>query len=615
MLLDLNGIMGYQPNTQDLLIITNVIAGVNCIPWNSKDGLGNNITNLTTIPLQVNYLNGVTHLPLFDVEANPDGYIVELIRPAGTKPKLYWDDAAITAGTAIDAKVNLTGCTNTTGCHKWKNRGNNAASETINTWWYPNIVTDNLTFDLPPAVVDADIRNASGQLNDSLVCEHITSFLLDGGISGGATTGNWTGGLGGFSPSRNVLNTSYTPTQAERIGGSVKLYLSSPMVLGGCPNAKDSIVIRFEKAPIINVGADRTICATNNSIAVVATVTNATTGIWKGVNGTFAASTNTSTNYTVVPADINAGNIDLIFTSTGVRVCPQEDDTINITLEKASIVQLAADQIICSSNKILPVTATLTNATTGIWTGGNGTYATATNTSTNYTVLPTDISAGNINLIFTTTGTRVCPQEDDTINFTFNTPVAIEVGAPITICEGVTTVNISASGDNTATLTWTGGNGSFLPNNARTTIYTLDPTESNASQIDLTLTAHKGICPDSSDRLSILITPLPSVHAGNDTLICKATTLNLVGSGPSSAAFKWYAIPSQTIISVQNTATLTNIQMAGEYVLEASTSNTCSNTDTISIQAYDLPALNPGGPYCLATGLTLQANATNIPRV
>ena len=54
--------------------------------------------------------------------------------------------------------------------------------------------------------------------------------------------------------------------------------------------------------------------------------------------------------------------------------------------------------------------------------------------------------------------TRVCPQEDDTINFTFNTPVTIEVGAPITICEGVTTVNISASGDNTATLTWTGGN-------------------------------------------------------------------------------------------------------------------------------------------------------------
>lgn len=702
LVLDLNGVAGYQQNTRDLLIIVDVAAGLNCIPWDSKDGLGNNITNVTTIPIQVNYLNGVTHLPLFDVEANPDGYIVELIRPAGTKPKLYWDDNNITAGTAVDNKVNLTGCTNSAGCHKWTNRGNNAASETINTWWYPNIVTDNLTFDLPPSVVDADIRNVPGQLNDSLVCEHIPSFLLAGGISGGSTTGNWTGGSGGFTPSRNVLNPTYVPTQAERNAGSIKLYLSSTVVVGGCPNAKDSIVIRFQKGPRINVGVDRTvcastkiisvtaaltnattgkwsngngtfaaatntttnytispadltagnvnliftstgtrlcaqeddtinitfekapiiqlapdktICATNTSLAVTATLTNATTGIWTGGNGTFATATNVSTNYTVLPADITAGNINLIFTSTGVRVCPQEDDTINIAFEKTPIIQLAPDKTICSTTQTLSLTAVLTNTTTGIWTGGNGAFTAATNTSTNYTISPADITAGNINLIYTSTGVRVCPQEDDTINVAFNTPVAIEVGTPITICKGKTTVDITASGDNTATLAWTGGIGSFLPNNSLVTTYTLDPSEINAGQIDLTLTAQKGVCPDSSDVLSILITPISSVYAGKDTLICKATDFNLVGSGPSNASFRWYAIPSQTTLSLQNTAMLTNIQAAGDYVLEASIANNCSNTDTISIQVYDLPTLNPGGPYCLASGLTLQANASTIPAV
>jgi gliding motility-associated-like protein len=702
--LDLNGTPGYQPNTTDLLIIADVVAGKNCIPWNSKDGKGNLITTITGIPLQVDYLNGVTNLPLYDVESNVDGYIVELVRPAGAQPSLYWDDTAINAGTVLDTKVNLTGCASTTGCHKWKNRGDNNCKvecpETINTWWYPNIVTDKLTFDMPSAVVDADNRNPSGALNDSLVCEHINTFQLSGAVDATAG-GTWSGGAGTFSPSRTILNPTYTPTNTERNSGSVKLYLQSDAI-GACPTAIDSVTILFEKAPIVQIasdqvicsttktipvsavltnattgiwtggngtfaaatnkstnytisptditagninliftstgtrlcqqgadtinfafekppvvqlGADQKICATTATLPVVATLINATTGIWKGGNGTFAAATNTATNYTISSADTTAGNINLIFTSTGIRVCPQEDDTINISFDRAPVVHVGTDQTICSSNKTFHLTATLINASTGIWKGGNGTFAAATSPVTNYTLSSADITAGNINLIYTSTGTTVCQQEDDTINLTFNTPVGIEVGAPITICEGVQTVNITATGDNTATLMWTGGNGSFMPSNALTTTYTLNANEINASQIDLTLTAKKGLCPDSSDVLTIKIAPRPSVNAGNDTLICKATDFTLVGSGTAAAAYKWYAIPSQNILSLQNIAILNNVSANGNYVLEASTANNCSNTDTVFIQTYDLPTLNPGGPFCYDAGLTVNANASNIPAV
>jgi len=702
--LDLNGTPGYQANTSDLLIITDVVAGKNCIPWNSKDGKGNLVTNIIGIPIEINYLNGVTHLPLYDVESNVNGYIVELIRPAGPQPSLYWDDTAINAGTALDAKVNLTGCASTTGCHKWKNRGDNNCKvecpETINTWWYPNIVTDKLSFDMPSAVVDADNRNPSGALNDSLVCEQISAFQLSGAVDATAG-GTWTGGTGTFSPSRNILNPTYTPTAAERSAGFVKLYLQS-IAIGTCPIAVDSVKILFEKAPVVQLGTDQTICSTTKTIPLSAILTNATTGIWTGGNGTFAAATNKSTNYTISPADISSGNINLIFTSTGTRLCQQGDDTINFSFEKPPVVQLGTDQKLCGTAKTIPVTAVLTNAATGIWSGGNGAFAAATNTSTNYTIATADTTAGNINLIFTSTGIRACPQEDDTIsisferapivhvgtdqticstnktfhltatlinaasgvwtggngtftaatssvtnytlspadiaagninlvytstgisvcqqdadtiNLAFNTPVAIEVGAPITICEGVQTVNIVATGDNTATLMWTGGNGNFMPNNALTTTYTLNANEINSSQIDLTLTAKKGVCPDSSDVLSIKITPIPSVHAGNDTLICKATDYALVGSGSATASYKWYAIPSQNILSLQNTALLHSVSTAGNYVLKASTANNCSSTDTVFIQTYDLPTLNPGGPFCYDAGLTLNANASGIPAV
>ncbi len=528
--LDLNGTAGYQQNTTDRVISADVFAGKNCIPWDSKDGKGNIVTQIIGIPIEVNYLNGVTHLPLYDVEAHVNGYIVALIRPAGPQPSLYWDDSALTAGTVLDTKVNLTGCAAATGCHKWKGRGDNNCSkecpETINTWWYPNIVTDKLTVDLPSAHADADTRNASGAQNDTLVCEHITNFQLSGYVDATAG-GSWTGGAGTFSPSRNMLNAVYTPTTTERNNGFVKLYLQSTAT-GSCPTAIDSLKISFQKAPV---------------------------------------------------------------------------------------VQLAADQTICSRAKTVSVTGSLTNATTGKWTGGNGTFTAAGDINTTYTISTADITAGTINLIYTSTGTRLCAQEDDTINFTFNSPAAVEAGTPITICQGITTVMIHATGDNTSAFLWTGGNGSFQPNNALSTIYTLNQNEMVATKIDLILTAKNGICPDSSDVLTINIAPLPTVDAGKDTLVCKATDFILKGTNSAATSFNWYAIPSQNALSTNSTAEISNVSVTGEYVFKATTADNCSNTDTISIQVYDLPALNPGGPYCYATGLTLQANATITPAV
>ena len=702
--LDLNGTLGFQPNTSDRLIIADVVKGVNCVPWDSKDGLGNIITTASGIPLEVNYLNGITHLPLYDVEANPDGYMVELVRPAGAKPSLYWDDSAITAGTAIDGKVNLTGCATTSGCHKWKSRGNNASAETINTWWYPNIVKDQLTFNMPDVRADADKRNATGLLNDSLVCEHIAGFQLSAAVQN-SPGGTWTGGAGSFSPSRNVLNPVYTPTAAERTQGSIKLYLTSQPV-GICPVAKDSAKIFFEKAPIINVGKDSVICSSNNIIQLKALVTNAVTGIWTGGAGTFSTATNKNAIYTFSNADITAGGVDLVFTSTGVRLCAQEDDTIHIayaqpttvdagaavnvcediaslqlngtltnttnaswtggngaftpsgnilnplyvptaaerasgsiklyltpvsanicpvtkdsvtiSFEKRPVVQVGNDTIVCSSNSGIALSATLTNAATGIWTGGSGTFNTATNKNVVYTFNPADIGAGSIDLIFTSTGIRVCNQEDDTIHISYTIPPVIDAGTPITICFGKDSESITAIGDPAAAYQWSGGSGTFTDDDELTPVYTFAASEKNVSAIktiQLTLTASKGACPDVSDLLTITVFPKPDVHAGNDTLICTSTAYTLTGSSAAASAFSWYSYPGNTLLSTQQTALLPAVTASGFYVLQVTDVNTCVNTDTVFVDVYQLPALNPGGPYCFENGLTIDANATSIPAV
>jgi len=103
--------------------------GYNFIHWDGKDNLGKQVANNTSLVFTVTNLSGLTHLPIYDIENNQYGFIVNQIRPAGGQLKIYWDD------TSIGGSSNTsTGCISLTGCHTWNNDfGNN---NTINSWWF-----------------------------------------------------------------------------------------------------------------------------------------------------------------------------------------------------------------------------------------------------------------------------------------------------------------------------------------------------------------------------------------------------------------------------------------------------------------------------------------------
>lgn len=123
-------------NDGDVKLPTAVTQGSigNVVSWNGLDGFGLPVTNGTNILVTVSYLNGLTHLPLYDAEYsmnyNPNwtGYIVDLVRPSGPQPALFWNDSLCGGGS------NFSGCVDPLGCHTWNyNQGN---EKTINTWWY-----------------------------------------------------------------------------------------------------------------------------------------------------------------------------------------------------------------------------------------------------------------------------------------------------------------------------------------------------------------------------------------------------------------------------------------------------------------------------------------------
>ncbi|MEN3040770.1 MAG: T9SS type A sorting domain-containing protein [Bacteroidia bacterium] len=161
----------YTPRT----FIQTLNAGLNCIPWDGKDGNGVSVPSGTIVNAQLDFFTGLTHLPLVDVEHHNNGFRVFLVRPTtrpnGTPlpdPKIYWDDILLTDPiNSLDGVQNLTGCTPTPtlGCHRWQNRGtNNANPEVINTWWFTNSEQHTFVLDLDSTKwrVFSDILNCGG---------------------------------------------------------------------------------------------------------------------------------------------------------------------------------------------------------------------------------------------------------------------------------------------------------------------------------------------------------------------------------------------------------------------------------------------------------------------
>ncbi len=139
MFFDINPLPGVQ--AEDLKITENVVVGSNTIYWPGTNGLGQFMSNGTVIPVTVTYINGLTNLPLKDPDNHPNGFIVNLIRPTGPSPKIYWDDTQLATGT-----INLDGCEISEGCHNFSSTIGDG--NTINTWWYASSTsTDVIEFE------------------------------------------------------------------------------------------------------------------------------------------------------------------------------------------------------------------------------------------------------------------------------------------------------------------------------------------------------------------------------------------------------------------------------------------------------------------------------------
>ena len=398
-----------------------------------------------------------------------------------------------------------------------------------------NSVTDQMiiTFSPPPTA------NAG---TDQTVCVNNANVILNGAVTV-STGGQWTGGLGTFLPNNNTLNATYTPTASEITSGSVTLTLNTTGN-GMCNAVTDQMVIFFTAAPTISAGINQTVCKNNPAVVLNGSVSIASGAIWSGGTGTFNPN-NTTLNATYTPgaSEITAGTATLTLTSTGNGTCIAESSSMVITLTPSPAVNAGPDQILCGNNPNTTLSGSLSVAGGGIWSGGAGSFS-PSNTALNaiYTPTPAEISSGSVTLILTSTSNGTCNAVSSQMHINFTLPPTANAGADRSICANNATITLNGSVSVATGAQWSGGLGTFVPNNSTlNAAYSPTAGEIASGNVILTLTTTgNGNCSAVSDQMQISFTAAPTVSAGSNQIVCAnnaVTTLN--GSFAGASGILW----------------------------------------------------------------------------
>jgi gliding motility-associated-like protein len=439
---------------------------------------------------------------------------------------------------------------------------------------------------------------------NSSVCANNAAIALNGSVTV-ATGGTWSGGTGSFSPNNNTLNATYTPTAAEIANGSVTLILTTTGN-GNCLPATSSRTITFTPAPTVNAGADGTVCSNNAAITLAGSVTGATGGTWTGGTGTYSPNANTlNAVYTPSPAERTAGTVTLTLTSTGNGTCNPVTDQVTFSITPAPTANAGVDQVLCANNAVASLSGSFTVATGAVWSGGAGSFdPSTTNMVSTYTPTATEIANGSVTLTLTTTGNGGCNAVNDQINLAFTAAPTVNAGANSSACANNATIALNGSVAGATGGVWSGGAGSFTPNNTTlNAAYTPTAGEIAGGTITLTLTSTgNGNCVSVADGRTITFTPAPIVNAGMDGSVCannSAIALNGTVSGATGGIWTGGAgafNPNNTTLNAVYTPSPAE-RTAGTVTLtltSAGNGNCNAVTDQVTFAITPAPTVNAG---------------------
>jgi PKD repeat protein len=560
----------YGDSTYDVSLSANVLPGINNIPWDGLDGRGNQVPPGTWLYLIVDYINGLTNLPLWDVEENPNGLKVYLIRPISPSlqsPLLYWDDSQLTATgmcPTVPNTVNLTGCESTiSACHTWDNTS--CHNKMINSWWYsgssteaPVLVYYSMTPGAPVPFNKTRCGPGIDTLNVTVVPNTFTADWYNLPVGG---TLLLSGSLTFITPYLNSSTTYYAETRDP---------------VSGCLSAsRTPVTITVLPLPVIPdslVSNHELFCSNDTgTITLTAIGGSGTTLHW------FSGSCGSTVIGTGSPLVISTPHTTTTYfarweNNCGASAC--NNVTVNVQTQVIAGT-IAADQTICQNGDPASINDVVPGSGTGVITyrwesfSGGGPWVTiagATGDSYNPPAgLMTTTSYRRI-AISTANGYSCESSPTAAVTVTVNIVTSGVVGSNQQICAGANPVSFTelsgATGSGIPGYQWqsntSGCSGPWtdIPG-AISTTYTPPSglTQTTFFHRVVTFTFNGILCSAVSGCITVTVIPTPLITATPPTQsICSGATTNIaLTSNIGTATFAWTAaLTSGTVTGFSN---------------------------------------------------------------
>lgn len=195
--------------------------------------------------------------------------------------------------------------------------------------------------------------------------------------------------------------------------------------------------------------------------------------------------------------------------------------------------------------------------------------------------------------ILTGTDANDCENKDTVLVTVYELPV-IEAGLSDTVCHGESVVLIGEGLADPDGYAWSDGvinEAPFVPD--FTNVYhLLGVDENGCSNIDSVL---------------IVVNDLPIIDAGEDQAICNGASVVLSGDG--AGEFGMYEWSGGIFNDIEFIPTESE-----DYVVTGTDANGCENTDVVTVEVYDLPAIDAGEDLeiCIGDEVVLSASGAGI---
>jgi gliding motility-associated-like protein len=334
-----------------------------------------------------------------------------------------------------------------------------------------------------------------------------------------------------------VTNPGNVPSFTSAVAGTYSVVITN--TANGCTSLSASGTITVNPIPVINPGANQTVCL---GTQVTLAATGATTYSWNNsvVQGIAFTPPLGTTTYTV----------------TGTTAGCVGTASVNVTVNPIPVVS-APDATVCAGGSVI---LTAVGGTTYSWAPGGQTTA-------SITVSPL------VNTTYTVTGTTLGCSSSDAVQVTVSGSAAIGAGLDVNICIGQST-----------TLTGTGGSiynwdnalgvgNNFVVSPATTTTYIVEGTDVNGCT--------------GTDAMTVFVNPLPTVTVNSPT-ICAGATATITATPGTTASYSYVWTVPAGASAPGNVATFTTT-VAGIY----SVGITNTTTSCVSASASGTVTVNP----------------------